>query len=116
MLTGDIRNEDRFGADFGPDWDGTELTDALPSQNGLGLDFNTWRDDQSVFEVNVLDHIIYTDSVLMLENAFILNTKLLSDEGLELYGLHEDDVLLSPVTGYYDHLPLVVDFTIISAE
>jgi endonuclease/exonuclease/phosphatase family metal-dependent hydrolase len=57
MLTGDIRNEDRFGADFGPDWDGTELTDALPSQNGLGLDFNTWRDDQSVFEVNVLDHI-----------------------------------------------------------
>jgi endonuclease/exonuclease/phosphatase family metal-dependent hydrolase len=116
LLTGDLRNEDRFGADFAPDWDGTDLTDALPSQNGLGEDFNTWRDDQSPFENNILDRIIYTDSALQVENAFILNTMLLSEEGLALYGLHEEDVVLNATTGYYDHFPLVVDFVIVPTE
>lgn len=116
LLTGDLRNEDRFGADFAPDWDETDLTDALPSHNGLGEDFYTWRDDQSVFELDTLDRIIYTDSVLQVENAFILNTMLLSKEGLALYGLHEDDVVLNPTTGYYDHFPLVADFVIIQQD
>lgn len=113
LLTGDLRNEDRFGADFEPDWDGTALADALPSHNGLGEDFYTWRDDPGPFPPNILDRIIYTDSVLEVLNAFVLNTVLLSEEGLALYGLHEDDVVLNLVTGYYDHLPLVVDFAII---
>lgn len=37
---------------------------------------------------------------------------LLSDEALAALGLQVDDVLLDAQSGYYDHLPLVVDFVI----
>lgn len=113
LLTGDIVNEDRYGEDFQPDWDATELTDARPSHNGLGNEFFTWRNDQGVFESEILDHIIYSDSVLHVENAFILNTVLLSEEKLDKFGLQENDVVLVSATGYYDHFPLVVDFLIL---
>jgi hypothetical protein len=43
----------------------------------------------------------------------VLNTMLMAPELLAAYGLEADDVLLDPISGYYDHLPLVADFTII---
>lgn len=116
LLTGDIDNEDRYGPDFQPDWDGTALADLLPTHNGLGEETYTWRDDEEIFPRSILDRIIYPDSVLRVENAFILNTVLLSEEGLALYGLLENDVVLNPFTGYYDHLPLVADFVILSLD
>lgn len=110
LLTGDINREERYGPDFSPDWDGSALADAQPSHNGAGSEYYTWRDDQAFFETGLLDRIIYSDSVLSLSNSFILNTAALSPQALEQYGLQEYDVVLNPATGYFDHLPLVVDF------
>ncbi|MDX1686350.1 MAG: hypothetical protein R3248_00070 [Candidatus Promineifilaceae bacterium] len=36
LLTGDVVDEDNFGPDAPPDWDGTPLTDALPTHNAAG--------------------------------------------------------------------------------
>jgi endonuclease/exonuclease/phosphatase family metal-dependent hydrolase len=115
LLTGDIDQEDQYGPDVQPDWDGTPLADAQPSHNGLGLDFYTWRSDPSPLHPGRLDRVLYSDSVLAVEKAFILNTTLLSEAALTLSGLRADDVVLDAATGYYDHLPLVVDFAVVPA-
>jgi hypothetical protein len=112
LLTGDIANEDQYGPDVQPDWDGTSLADARPSHNGLGLEFYTWRNDGSPLNPGSLDRVIYSDSVLSVTNAFVLNTTLLSNSALVAAGVRADDVVLNPATGDYDHLPLVVDLEI----
>ena len=82
----------------------------MTSHNGLGQELYTWRSDAGLLPAGALDRIIFSDSVLSAAKAFILNTRLLSDQALALTDLRPDDVLLNPATGYYDHLPLVVDF------
>jgi endonuclease/exonuclease/phosphatase family metal-dependent hydrolase len=111
LLSGDIENEDRYGQDAAPDWDGTDLADALPRHNGAGEDSYTWRDDTQEFNPGALDRILYTDNVVLVENAFVLNTTIMTEEELEAVGLQAGDVMLDPETGRYDHLPLVVDIT-----
>lgn len=49
---------------------------------------------------------------MSVENAFVLNTMLLSDEALAALGLRVDDVVLDARSGYYDHLPIVADLVI----
>ncbi|MEX2160459.1 MAG: endonuclease/exonuclease/phosphatase family protein [Anaerolineales bacterium] len=110
LLRGDIYEESQYGHDFEPDWDATDLSDAFPSHNGLGAEFYTWRDDESGFAPGVFDRILFTDSVLILVNAFILDTTSLAPEVLNAWGLQAADVLLADQAGSYDHLPLVVDF------
>lgn len=112
MLRGDIYNEARYGHDFAPDWDATNLADAAPSHNGLGEDHYTWRDDAEGFAPGTFDRVLYTDSVLLVVNAFILDTTTLAAEILTAWGLQAGDVLLGGEPGFYDHLPLVVDFEI----
>ena len=112
MLWGDIYDEGLYGEDIRPDWDETVLEDLEPSHNGLGDEFYTWRNDSDPFAPGLLDRIIYTDSVLGVENAFVLNTMTLSDQALAALGLLRDDVLIDAQFGYYDHLPLVVDFVL----
>lgn len=115
LLTGDIQLEDNYGEDVVPDWDETDLADALPSHNGLGEEFYTWRDDSGPFNPGPLDRVIYTDSVLQILNAFVLNTMTLSDEALLAAGLERHDVLPDASIGEYDHLPLVIDFLVLEA-
>ncbi|HUU85254.1 MAG TPA: DUF2891 family protein [Phycisphaerae bacterium] len=112
LLTGDISDETTYGPDIAPDWDGTDLTDALPLHNGVGPERYTWRNDAGQFKPGPLDRIIYTDSVLSVANAFVLNTAAMSAEDLQAAGLQSSDVLLDPSSGNYDHLPLVVDFVV----
>jgi endonuclease/exonuclease/phosphatase family metal-dependent hydrolase len=109
LLTGDVVDEARYGPDIKPDWDGTALTDALPRHNATGEDTYTWRDDTQEFNPGVLDHILFTDSVLSVEHAFVLNTLVMTEADLEAAGLQAADVLLDLQAGRYDHLPLVVD-------
>lgn len=116
LLTGDIQDEDRYGEDFAPDWDGTALADLLPTINALGLETYTWREDGSGFNPWTLDHILFTDSVLIPVQAFILDTTRLSLDALLRYALEADDVLLFGMPGNYDHLPMVVDFALINDD
>ncbi|MGD2158525.1 MAG: endonuclease/exonuclease/phosphatase family protein [Anaerolineales bacterium] len=109
LLTGDIQDEEQYGPDIAPDWDDTSLTDALPRHNGAGEATYTWRDDNQEFNPGELDRILYTDSVLRVDNSFVLNTMIMSAEELEAVGLQAGDVALAPESGCYDHLPLVVD-------
>lgn len=112
LSTGDIDNEALYGPDFSPDWDGTGFIDLLPSHNDLGKEFYTWRNDEEPFPPGILDHILYSDSELIILNSFILDTMQISSSGLQLYDLRASDVLLDPNTMNFDHLPLVADFSI----
>jgi endonuclease/exonuclease/phosphatase family metal-dependent hydrolase len=111
MMEGDIVDETRFGPDISPDWDGTALADALPSHNAAGEVFYTWRDDTQEFNPGALDRILYTDSVISLEHAFVLDTTSMTDSDLAAAGLQAGDVTLDLESGLYDHLPLVVDIS-----
>jgi hypothetical protein len=112
LLTGDIYEEAVYGSDAAPDWDGTSLISARPLHNGRGPDDYTWRDDNQVFNPGVLDHIIYTDSVLSVANQFVLNTVSMTAEERMATGLQELDITLDLVGRNYDHLPVVVDFRV----
>ncbi len=105
LLTGDIFDEGMFGADFSPDWDGSDLEDAKPYTTNQPMTF-TWYDERSSFSPGRLDYIIYSGSVLNLQNSFSLFTKSLQPDTLSLYNLEEDDSVIAS-----DHLPLVADFT-----
>ena len=109
LLSGDIVNERTYGPDVAPDWDDTSLADAKPQHNGTGEEVYTWRDDTQRFNPGALDRVLCTDSVLSVDNAFVLNTTALTEEELASAGLQAGDVMLDPGTGRYDHLPLVVD-------
>ena len=110
LLTGDIVYESTYGADLAPDWDETDSTDTLPLHNGVGPDVWTWRNDGGPYDPGALDRVIYTDSVIVVDKSFVLNTVTMSPEDLADAGLLFDDIVLDFAGGYYDHLPLVVDF------
>jgi endonuclease/exonuclease/phosphatase family metal-dependent hydrolase len=109
LLSGDIVNEDKYGGDIMPDWDETDLADALPHHNGVTEDVYTWRDDTQEFNPGALDRILYTDSVISVEHAFVLNTEIMTEGEIAEGGLQAGDVMLDPETGRYDHLPMAVD-------
>jgi endonuclease/exonuclease/phosphatase family metal-dependent hydrolase len=106
LLTGDIADNTRYGIDFRPDWDNTDLADAKPATTGLPMTF-TWPGTQSSFGPGRLDYIIYSDSELSLKKSFSLWTQGLTDNELSQYNLRRDDVNIAS-----DHLPIVGDFSL----
>ena len=112
LIDGNIYDEANYGSDSPPDWDGSFLTDAHPVHNTTGSTDYTWRDDSSQFAPGRLDYVIYSDSVLDVENKFVLNTVSMTSAQREASGLQQKDVTLGNSTSNFDHLPLVVDFRI----
>jgi endonuclease/exonuclease/phosphatase family metal-dependent hydrolase len=112
LLTGHIADEQAFGPDIRPDWDGSNLTAALPHHNESGSETYTWRDDTQPFPPGALDRIVYSDSVITVARSFVLNTMRMTDGALHRAGLHATDVMRDPANGIYDHLPVVADLTI----
>jgi endonuclease/exonuclease/phosphatase family metal-dependent hydrolase len=110
LLTGDIVDENTFGPDFAPDWDGTRLVEVKPRHNAWEKDYYTWRLDKDTFPPDALDRIIYTDSALTVRKSFVLNTMLMTEGELRESGLMTSDVLKAGKAGDFDHIPLVVDF------
>ena len=104
LITGDISNNNDNGIDFRPDWDNTNLSDAVPVTTGLPMTF-TWPGTNSSFGAGRLDYIIYSDSELLLKKSFVLWTPGLSDIELSQYNLFKNDIPLVS-----DHLPVVADF------
>lgn len=112
LITGNIVDEANFGPDFDIDWDGTDLADAKPSLNGHGEHFYTWRYDDTQFDPGALDRVIYTDSVLSVEQSIVLDTTTISADDLSSLGLLKSDVLFGGEPGFFDHFPLIVDFSV----
>jgi endonuclease/exonuclease/phosphatase family metal-dependent hydrolase len=108
LISGNIINEETYGSDSPPDWDGTILGDAHPLHNGSGPDDYTWHDGTSAFPDNRLDYVLYTDSVVDVANHFVLNTVAMTSAERTAAGLQTYDVMLNPSD--WDHLPVVVDF------
>ncbi len=104
LITGDIANEGSYGPDFNPDWDGSALEDAKPINPGLPTTF-TWYSPNSSFGAGRLDYIVYSGSVLEMNNSFSLHTPSLYSDTLQAYGLEVNDTILAS-----DHLPVVADF------
>lgn len=104
LLTGNIVDQATYGNDFDPDWDGTAFADVKPPVTDLPLTM-TWYRESSSFSPGRLDYIVYSSSVIRLENSFTLFTPALSQADLNTYGLQADDVVEAS-----DHLPLVADF------
>ena len=109
LVTGDIVYEDEYGFDFAPDWDGTALTDALPSHNASGVEHYTLRNDMNRFDPSAADRMLYSDSVIAAAHSFVLDTTTMTESELAAAGLEAGDVTLDLEVGLYDHLPLVVD-------
>jgi endonuclease/exonuclease/phosphatase family metal-dependent hydrolase len=106
LLNGAIINSE-YSPSFLPDWDSSPLTDLKPRHTDSTLYF-TWYDESSTYWPGRLDYIIYSDSVLQIDNQFVLFTPDMSDETLTECGLKYDDVILAS-----DHLPIVADFALI---
>jgi endonuclease/exonuclease/phosphatase family metal-dependent hydrolase len=106
LLTGDIANENNYGIDFNPDWDGTALEDSKPQNPELPTTF-TWYSDGSSFSAGRLDYIVYSGSVLEKTNSFALHTLALPADTLQKYQLESDDTYRAS-----DHLPIVADFNL----
>ncbi len=109
LITGDIANEGTYGADFNPDWDGTALDDAKPINPGSPTTF-TWYSPNSSFGAGRLDYLVYSGSVLELNNSFSLHTPSLDPDTLQAYGLELNDTINAS-----DHIPVVADFKLKTA-
>ncbi len=104
LLTGDIEDEETYGPDFAPDWDGSDFTD-LRSRlctNPMGY---TWYKEWSNYGPGRLDFVIYSDSNLSLPSHGILQTTHAPGGFLAEYGLYQSDSEEAS-----DHLPLFADF------
>ena len=95
-----------FGDSMAPDWDGTWLSDALPRHSHQGMSY-TWRSDYSYYWPGRLDFGLYTDSVMTLEKAFVIDTESMDSATLEREGLLKKDTKNAS-----DHLPIVFDFSL----
>jgi len=103
LLTGDIVDEDTYGPDHAPDWDGTALVDVLPYHTGEGQAY-TWWDPDNSFGPGRLDYVIYSDSVLSVRKSFVLRTESMAIADLVNAGLERGDTNAAS-----DHLPVVAD-------
>jgi endonuclease/exonuclease/phosphatase family metal-dependent hydrolase len=92
-----------FGDDFAPDWDGGALGDAVPRHTHQGMTY-TWRSDFSSYWPGRLDFVLYTDSVLEVDKAFVVETPSIPQDVLDSLSLGENDTARAS-----DHLPVVVD-------
>ena len=100
---GDILNEDEYGNDFFPDWDGTEVVDLFCRQTHKRMGY-TWRNDGSSFNPGKLDYVFYSDATIDTGKHYILNTDAMNNSFLDYYGLELHDTREAS-----DHLPIIFD-------
>lgn len=104
LLTGDVVQENEYGFDFDPDWDGTSIRDVFPYHSDQRHAY-TWPGQGSSFYPGRLDYIFYSDYTLQVAKSFILNTTGMSATRLSALGLLPNDAHTAS-----DHLPVVADF------
>ena len=94
LVTGDISNENAYGPDFNPDWDGTALTEHPLLQTDHPFDF-TWMSGNinSEWMPGKLDYLITSDASIDLKAGFVVRTADMSAARLAELGLQADDAL-----------------------
>lgn len=110
LRDGDILNEGLFGPDFKPDWDNNSLKDAKPFVPGTPYTY-TWYDEGNTYMPGRLDYMLYTGSVMRLENSFVFETA-----NLDLEILQDQNLLTTDSRAASDHLPVIADFTLYPDE
>ena len=73
LESGDIFDEDEYGPDFAPDWDGTGMLQVAAVQADRAMDY-TWRNDNGSYMPGKLDYALVSDGVLEVTRAFGLQT------------------------------------------
>ena len=104
LLTGEVVNTGTYGNGGLPDWDDSELADALPLHTHRPVAF-TWESAFSSYPPSRLDYIIFTNSVMELVKGFVIRTDELPAEVLA-----ETGILASDSENASDHNPVVADF------
>ena len=112
LLTGDIVNENTYGNDFTPGWNGNDFTDSKPLTSGLPMTFTRWSESGAGnYSNGRLDMIVYSSSVMSLENSYVMYTNSILQDTLDQYPMQRADSEKAS-----DHLPLVADFSITSEQ
>lgn len=106
FIEGDIFDNNTYGQDFTPDWDGSVLEDANPYITGYPGNY-TWNNPNGSYHPGKLDFMFYTGSVMQQQNGFVLDTEYLSSVDLANYNLSSNSTTIAS-----DHLPVVIDFTL----
>ena len=107
LKTGDIDDNDQFGVDFSPDWDGSSMVELDARLSDRAMDY-TWRNDGSAYMPGKLDYIIVSDAVVDVLRQYSLQTSDLSAARLEQYGLLENDDLDAS-----DHFIVIADLALV---
>ncbi|MFC2139372.1 endonuclease/exonuclease/phosphatase family protein [Bacteroidota bacterium] len=104
VLTGDIFDNQRYGEDFNPDWDNSNLEDLKPFTTDVPMTFTSYN-EENPYSPGRLDYIFYSGSVMEAVNSYALFTRNMPSEVLAANGLAYNTTTLAS-----DHLPLVADF------
>lgn len=104
LITGNIINENAYGQDLIPDWDGSNFMDIKFNIPHRPFTY-TWYNASSSFSPGRLDYMLYSSSVLDYLNGFSLFTPTLTENELREHELQDYDALLAS-----DHLPVFADF------
>lgn len=106
LLTGEVVNTNIYGAGSPPDWDGSELSDALPLHTHSPQAF-TWQSEFSSYPPSRIDYIIFANSVMELAKGFVIRTDEMPADALSNYG-----ILATDSENASDHNPVVADFVL----
>ncbi|MEE9297109.1 MAG: endonuclease/exonuclease/phosphatase family protein [Phycisphaerae bacterium] len=104
LIEGDIQNQGTYGPPVKGDWDDSDMNDLHPADPFTG-DTDTWSSN-TANPTSRLDRFIYTDSVAIVVNSFILNTLTMSSEARSALGLLLNDTTSGSTA---DHLPIAMD-------
>ena len=107
LKTGNISDNDQFGIDFSPDWDGSSMIELEARLSDRGMDY-TWRNDGSDYMPGKLDYIIVSDAAVNVLRQYSLQTSDLSAARLEQYGLMSNDDLDAS-----DHFIVIADLALV---
>ena len=109
LVTGAIVDTQDFGKGGFPDWDETPLEDLIAQQTDKRTAY-TWRNDEVSYRPyppSRLDFQIFSNSVMGVEKAFVLQTEVMNPERLSQYGLQQFDTRSAS-----DHFPKVTDYNL----
>ena len=107
LETGDIFNNNVYGSDFSPDWDGSDLTQVVARLTDRAMDY-TWRNDSGSYMPGKLDYIVVSDAVVEVLRAYSLQTSDLPEARLVQYNLESADAVNAS-----DHFMVVADLVLL---